>query len=165
MHCNLSLGWKHAHHPNPTSSDYTPSSLSVPFSLTPTPQHLPKYHRHLPDTDACVSVWPRKRPKWNPIPFKVHWLWSKVVDYKENRMPFGKYLSLTRDPLSLCWLCSCFPLRSGALDDGRPRYGSGSFSTLAAIIPPPPPLPLWSIQRLLSLLLVLLLLAGGTQGY
>lgn len=34
-------------------------------------------------------------------------------------------------PCSLvyCWLCSCFPSRSGAPDDGRPRYGLCSFST------------------------------------
>lgn len=29
--------------------------------------------------------------------------------------------------LVLCWLCSCFPLRSGTLDDGRPRYELCSF--------------------------------------
>lgn len=29
--------------------------------------------------------------------------------------------------LVLCWLCSCFPLRSGTPDDGRPRYELCSF--------------------------------------
>lgn len=38
-------------------------------------------------------------------------------------------------PCSLvyCWLCSCFPSRSGAPDDGRPRYGLCSFSTLLSV--------------------------------
>lgn len=38
-------------------------------------------------------------------------------------------------PCSLvyCWLCSCFPSRSGAPDDGRPRYGLCSFSTLLPV--------------------------------
>lgn len=40
-------------------------------------------------------------------------------------------------PCSLvyCWLCSCFPSRSGAPDDGRPRYGLCSFSTLLPVCP------------------------------
>lgn len=38
-------------------------------------------------------------------------------------------------PCSLvyCWLCSCFPSRSGAPDDGRPRYGLCSSSTLFSV--------------------------------
>ena len=35
--------------------------------------------------------------------------------------------------LVYCWLCSCFPSRSGAPDDGRPRYGLCSFSTLLPV--------------------------------
>ncbi len=34
---------------------------------------------------------------------------------------------------SLCWLCSCLPLRSCAPDDGRPRYG---FHFLLTFLPP-----------------------------
>lgn len=34
---------------------------------------------------------------------------------------------------SLCWLCSCLPLRSCAPDDGRPRYG---FNFLLTFLPP-----------------------------
>lgn len=40
--------------------------------------------------------------------------------------------------LVLCWLCSCFPLRSGTPDDGRPRYGLCSFSCHSSIDPSAP---------------------------
>lgn len=48
---------------------------------------------------------------------------------------FGGHCDNTTFPCTLihCWLCSCFPLRSGALDDGRPRYGFCSFSTLLSL--------------------------------
>lgn len=56
-----------------------------------------------------------------------------------NKMSVTEHFCLRDNPafpcsLVYCWLCSCFPSRSGAPDDGRPRYGLCSFSTLLSVL-------------------------------
>lgn len=66
------------------------------------------------------------------------WFLSVIQTSYRKQMPVTKHFCQcdnTTFPCSLvhCWLCSCFPSRSGAPDDGRPRYGLCSFSTLLSL--------------------------------
>lgn len=64
-------------------------------------------------------------------------LWYRPVS-QENTMSVTEHFCHCDNPAFPCsrvdcWLCSCFPSRSGAPDDGRPRYGLCSFSTLLSV--------------------------------
>lgn len=74
-----------------------------------------------PHTHSLPHLWPHPTP--TPQASTVQTMPACQCDQKKT-FPWSR---------SLCWLCSCLPLRSCAPDDGRPRYG---FNFLLTFLPP-----------------------------